>query len=208
MGLKSTIMMKSSPILIFLVFLLSALGGCEGPDALTEEFVGIDGLDFQDEQHGHAISDDLEVQDDNQHVGEQGPASISAPRPDPLEIGWAYSASPYSTSSGGGTWGSILRLELFQTEPIDSNEAHFRIQKKDGSGFTTSGIVSLRRGSSNGSIVLLSPIYAGELSRDFHLDFNDINWAPGKYIDFYGRVENNSGHAWVGKIRVTKGTYP
>jgi|JI10StandDraft_1071094.scaffolds.fasta_scaffold186273_3 hypothetical protein len=203
-------MMQNSPILISLVFLstLSALGGCEDPDALTGELANLDGLELQDEQHGDAILDDLEAQDDNQHVDAQGPASLSAPRPDPLEIGWAYYTSQYSTTSGGGTWGSILRIELFQTEPIDSSEAHFRIKKKDGSSFTTSGTVSLRRGSSNGTIVLSAPISAGALSKDFYLDFNDISWTQGKYIDFYGRVVSNSGYSWVGNIRVTKGTYP
>lgn len=203
-------MMQNSPILISLVFLstLSALGGCEDPDALTGELAGLDGLELQDEQHGDAILEDLEAQDDNQHVDAQGPASLSAPRPDPLESGSFYYPSKYITSSGGGTWGPILRLELFKMGPSDSNIALFKITKTDGSAFTTSGTISMRQGSSNGAVVLgdeSETIYAGESGKAFYFDFNHITWTKGTSIDFYGRVVNNSGIAYVGPIRVTKG---
>ena len=202
-------MMQNSPILISLVFLstLSALGGCEDPDALTGELAGLDGLELQDEQHGDAILEDLEAQDDNQHVDAQGPASLSAPRPDPLEAGSAYYPAKYITSSGGGTWGPILTLELFKVDPIDSNQALFKIRKTDGSSFTTSGTISLRRDKSDGPVVSKksATIYAGESGKAFYVDLNGITWPKGTYIDFFGRVENNSGKAYVGYIRVTKG---
>jgi len=207
--------MQSKPLIPLLFLGALGLSGCEDPEALMEETVELEDIELLDEQDDDIDPDDVlwadsEIQDEDPGSGAQGPDSLSVPPPEPLESGWAYSYSTTNTSHGNGTWGSILRLKaIVSGNKIDSNSVRFRIQKKDGSKFTTNGTVSLRRGGSNGTVVLSAPIYAGEISRDFLLDLNYINnWNPGTYISFYGRVTNKSGYAWAGKIRVTKGTYP
>src|SRR4051812_18013766 len=82
-----------------------------------------------------------------------------------------YAASPTSTTSGtdsGGATSSTLRLEVTSVSNT-SNNVTFRITKKDGSSFTTSGTLSilLDCGGASCSVVTSSSVSAGTTSKSF-----------------------------------------
>jgi len=109
-----------------------------------------------------------------------------------------YSLDRFSTTNGGGTWGSILRLEA----SVSGSTITFNVSKQSGS-FNTSGTMYLKVGTYEpwGVNRDSRTIAAGSYVTSFSHDLDDFTGYPK---EFYGRYESsNGGHAWVGPIEVS-----
>lgn len=105
-----------------------------------------------------------------------------------------YTASPSSTTSGGGTWGSILRMSA----SISGTQATFTISKQSGT-FTSSGTMYLREGSITGTIRGSKSVAAGASSTSIPLTLSGTSSRS-----FYARYESSGGgYAWVGPITIS-----
>lgn len=112
----------------------------------------------------------------------------------------AYQASTSCTSSGGGTWGSILNLCV----SISGGTGSFTVTKVDGSNFNTAGTMHLKVGTYEtwGVDHTSSHIYGGSILRGFN--FSDFfgQW-PGYPKQYYARWDSDpGGYAWVGPITI------
>ncbi|MEM7583849.1 MAG: chitobiase/beta-hexosaminidase C-terminal domain-containing protein [Acidobacteriota bacterium] len=103
-----------------------------------------------------------------------------------------------STTSGGGTWGSILRL----TGSISGSNVTFTVSKQSGT-FSSSGTMYLKVGTYQpyGTNRDSAYVSAGSSSVSFTHDLSDFTGYPKH---FYGRYESSQGgYAWVGPITVS-----
>ena len=116
-----------------------------------------------------------------------------------------YTINPEDSfvSSGGGTWGSILKMKASSIN--SGNGARFRIYKSDDTNFVETGTMYLRSGSQTGSILNSKTINAGSSYAYLDLDFTDYNSYP-KTIYAYYDPSNIGGHAWVGYITIDEET--
>ncbi len=112
-----------------------------------------------------------------------------------------YSISPNNSyvSSGGGTWGSILKMKASSIN--SGNGARFRIYKSDNGNFSETGTMYLRSGSQTGTTLVSKTIYAGNSYAYLDLDFTDYNSYPKRIYAYY-KPTNIGGHAWVGYITI------
>lgn len=109
-----------------------------------------------------------------------------------------YSASPSSTATGDGSFGSILRM----TVNMSGTSGQFTVTKTDGSAFSTAGTIKLQVGTfeSFGTVRSSQSVSAGTYSYSFTDNFAAVSGYPK---DYYIRFENTSGGvAWVGPIRI------
>lgn len=107
-----------------------------------------------------------------------------------------YSASPTSTTTGGGTWGSILRMSV----SISVTQATFTITKQSGT-FTSSGTMYLKEGSPTGTTRASKSVSAGASSVSIPLTLSSLTGYPKS---FYARYESSAGgHAYVGPITIS-----
>ncbi len=107
-----------------------------------------------------------------------------------------YQSNTSSTTTGNGTWGSILRLSL----SISGSTANFTVSKKDGS-FSNTNNVFIKLDSQTGSTIKSGTINAGGSSKSLSVNLDGLSGFPR---NFYGRVENSDGFAYVGPITISK----
>jgi len=122
--------------------------------------------------------------------------NVSAPAPS-----YGYRLQSSSVTTGGGTWGSILRLNASINS---SGNVTFTVSKSSGT-FTTTSMAYLKVGTyeSHGVNHGSGNIPAGGSSRSFSLSMPQQSW-PDNVKSYYVRVQNNDGFAWVGPIRVER----
>src|SRR5436305_15229266 len=107
-----------------------------------------------------------------------------------------YAASPTSTTSGtdsSGATSSILRLEVTSVSNA-SNDVTFRVSKKDGTSFTTSGTLSilLECGGASCSVVTSSSVASGATSQSLTLYMP--TYVQGTSVkNFYARYAASTG---------------
>jgi photosystem II stability/assembly factor-like uncharacterized protein len=107
-----------------------------------------------------------------------------------------YSASPTSTTNGGGTWGSILRMAA----SVSGTQTTFTVTKQSGT-FTSAGTLYLREGSDTGTTRGSKAVAAGASSVTITLDLASLSGYPKS---FYTRYESSiGGYAWVGPITIS-----
>ncbi len=109
-----------------------------------------------------------------------------------------YAPSPSSTNSGGGTFGSILKM----TATTSGTTGIFTVNKTDGSAFSSAGTIKLQVGTyeSFGTVRSSQSVSVGTYSFTFTDNFASVSGYPKAY---YIRFENTSGGvAWVGPITV------
>lgn len=118
-----------------------------------------------------------------------------------------YAASPTSTTSGtdsGGATSSTLRLEVTSVSNT-SNNVTFRVVKKDGTDFTTSGTLSIRLdcGGANCSVVTSSSVSVGTTSKSFSVYMP--TYVQGTVVkNFYARYAASTGYwSYAGPIAVS-----
>lgn len=112
----------------------------------------------------------------------------------PLHAG--YTPSPTSTTTGGGTWGSILRMSV----SINVTEATFTVSKQSGT-FTSSGMMYLKEGSATGTTRASKSVSAGTSSVSIPLSLSNLSGYPKS---FYARYESSAGgYAYVGPITIS-----
>lgn len=107
-------------------------------------------------------------------------------------------ASTVSTT-GGGTWGSILKLSA----SLSGTTLNLTVNKTDGSSFSTGGTLYFKVGSyeTYGVNRCQLSLTAATSSKSCTHDLATFSGYPK---DFYVRFNsNNGGFAWVGPIRVT-----
>ncbi|MCP4023408.1 MAG: hypothetical protein GY729_16305, partial [Desulfobacteraceae bacterium] len=114
----------------------------------------------------------------------------------PIKVMAGYSLSQSSTTSGGGTWGSILRM----TGSVSGSTATFTVSKQSGT-FSKTSTVYIRYNSYNGTSVSSGTVYAGRSSKTLYVNLNNLSNYP---YSFYGYVTNSDGHAYVGAMSVSK----
>ena len=108
----------------------------------------------------------------------------------------SYSVSPTSTTSGGGTWGSILRIAA----TVSGTQATFTVSKQSGT-FTSSGTIYLKEGSITGTNQASKSVSQGATSTTLTLNLSSLSGYPKS---FYARYEASiGGYAWVGPITVS-----
>ena len=113
---------------------------------------------------------------------------------------FTYSSGGSSTTVGGGTWGGILSMSL----NIVGSKGYFTVLKQSGA-FKKDSTVYLKVGTFESFGVNSVPsktisANASGIDTPFEFDFAtvDANWPKNYYI----RVENSDGNAWVGPITV------
>ncbi|KPA12495.1 conserved hypothetical protein, secreted [Candidatus Magnetomorum sp. HK-1] len=129
------------------------------------------------------------------------------------EYSFCYGNNASVSTSGGGTWGSILKITVW----INSNNTvSAKIEKKDGSAFSSSGYMYLQ-GYSYG-IESKYNLASSRLSSGFRYirlvgNLNN-DWWRNDQLKLYGRLEPyDGGYAWVGPVYIcrknacTKRTY-
>jgi len=107
-------------------------------------------------------------------------------------------ASTVSTT-GGGTWGSILKLSA----TLSGSTLNLTVNKKDGSSFSTGGTLYFKVGTyeTYGENRCQLSITAGTFSKSCTHNLATFSGYPK---DFYVRFNSsNGGFAWVGFIRAT-----
>ncbi len=119
---------------------------------------------------------------------------VNAPTP-------SYSVSSSSTTNGGGTWGSILRLNA----SLSGTNLTLTVRKSDGSAWTSPGTVYFKVGTYEpyGVNRVQYSAYAGATS--FSYTHNLLDYQGQYPKSFYVRYEaSGGGYAWVGPITVTE----
>jgi hypothetical protein len=118
-----------------------------------------------------------------------------------------YAASPTSTTSGtdsGGATASTLRLEVTSVSNT-SNNVTFRVSKKDGTSFTTSGTLSIRLdcGGTSCSVVTSSSVSVGTTSKSFTIYMP--TYVQGTVVkNFYARYAASTGYwSYAGPIAIS-----
>jgi len=108
-----------------------------------------------------------------------------------------YSASPTSTSSGGGTWGAILSMSA----GVSGTQATFTVTKQSGS-FSSAGTMYLKEGSITGTNRASASVLAGApAAPPLSLNLSSLSGYPKS---FYARYESSiGGYAWVGPITIS-----
>ncbi len=115
---------------------------------------------------------------------------------------YTYTQDKLSTTTGGGTYGSLLNLGLVRS----GNKGIFIIEKQSGKGvFEQDSIAEIRVGSINGPVKGSVNIYAKDQSfrKEITVDFDATTdqWGGGK--QFIGVVTNRqTGVSFVGPITV------
>lgn len=175
--------------------LILSLGGCEDParEPLEEEIADLD------EHEQHVIIEDYEEEALQAHG--DGVNTLAADLP-PTAGPVLYSYQQQCTTNGGGTWGPILKFCV----TIANNLSTFRIYKKDGSKFTTSGLYSLKQDSMYGQGHGSYSFQAGATSYYINDNFSLWNF-PGGSMDYYAFVSSGGGSSWVGPLRIYRHVY-
>ncbi|PKL80673.1 MAG: hypothetical protein CVV27_00090 [Candidatus Melainabacteria bacterium HGW-Melainabacteria-1] len=113
---------------------------------------------------------------------------------------YTYVLESNSTGNGGGTWGSILTLDAV----IGGGRVYFTATKKDGGAFQLDGTVYLKVGTYEtfGAEHAKYPVAANNpiISLSDNLNEYKTGWPK----QFYVRVENPGGFAWVGPIVINR----
>lgn len=115
-----------------------------------------------------------------------------------------YTITPNTIATGGGTWGSILKMDAF----ISGSRIILTIRKIDGGIFSEAGSITIHHGSYN-SLDRLTGSTFGNFSEEI-VTIIDLSKFPNSEfpIDFpyqlYAHITNSSGNAWVGPIQVEK----
>lgn len=110
-----------------------------------------------------------------------------------------YTPSPTSTTTGGGTWGSILRM----TASVNAKTGNFTVIKQSGT-FASAGTMYLKVGSPSSSAPDFAPsrpVALGDSSVPFSLD---LSLKPGYPKAIYALYKSSAGgEAWVGPITIS-----
>ncbi len=113
----------------------------------------------------------------------------------------AYSINKSSTTTGGGTWGRVLKLSA----RLSGTKITFTVSKKDGGRFSSSGMIYLKVGTyrSYGADRATGRVYAYRTKASSFT--HDLNGYSGYPKLFYARYESDKGgYAWVGPIKVSQ----
>jgi plastocyanin len=111
----------------------------------------------------------------------------------PVFAGFTLSTS--STSSGGGTWGSILRME----GSISGDYLYLTVQKQSGTFKNTNNVyIKVDGYSSSAQNAATGSIGAGGYECRLTVNLSSYMFPKG----FYARVVNSDGYAYVGPINV------
>lgn len=108
-----------------------------------------------------------------------------------------YDIDRLSTTSGGGTWGSILKMDA----SVAGKMLNVTVSKTDGTAFTSAGTLYIKEGgyqttNTNRCTVAVS---VGNQSKSCTIDVSSGTHPKS----FYARYEASiGGHAWVGPITV------
>jgi hypothetical protein len=111
------------------------------------------------------------------------------------EVYAGYTPNTTSTTSGGGTWGSILRLSVV----ISGSTASFTVSKQSGT-FSKTSSVYIKYDSYNGSTAASGTVYAGNSGKTLNVNLDNLSGYPHS---FYGYVNNTDGFAYVGYIKIS-----
>ena len=117
------------------------------------------------------------------------------------EAASAYTASTTCTTSGGGTWGSILKM-CVSISP--SGVGTFTVKKSDGSAFSTAGTMYLKVGTYEpwGVNHATKTLNGGSLVYGVSFSETFSQW-PGYPKQYYARWASQAGgYAWVGPITI------
>lgn len=118
--------------------------------------------------------------------------------PPPPQAFWAQ--NPCSTS-GGGTWGSILRLCV----SINGGQGTFTITKKDGTKFTSSGDFYLKRDSwQTGPVHGEYHFFGGAASYYVKRFFQDSEYVSGSRFYYAYVTSDQGGYSYVGPVKINK----
>ncbi len=113
----------------------------------------------------------------------------------------AYSINKSSTTTGGGTWGRVLKLSA----RLSGTKITFTVSKKDGGRFSSSGMIYLKVGTYRpyGADRATGRVYAYRTKASSFT--HDLNGYSGYPKLFYARYESDKGgYAWVGPIKVSQ----
>ena len=116
-----------------------------------------------------------------------------------------YSVSPSSTTSGGGTWGSILKMDC----SVSGSNAYFTVSKQSGS-FTSSGTMYLdiyiNGNWASTGISSNVNVNQSSVSLSYYLGNISSSQFPVYFGAYY--VSNVGGDAYVGSIGIYKANQP
>lgn len=113
-------------------------------------------------------------------------------------VTYSYSASAGESTTGGGTFGNILRMRA----TVSGASVAFSLSKLDGTAFGAGTTAYLKVGDANGTT--RSSTAVG--NKFFHswVDPQDTLVWPENTKSYYLRVENSKGFAFVGPITITR----
>ena len=112
-----------------------------------------------------------------------------------------YSVSPSYTTSGGGTWGAILKMSA----SLSGTTLTLTVTKKDGSTFKTAGNLYFKVGTYESYGVNRCSKYISSGSYSGACTHNLADYTGTYPKNFYARFESGGGgYAWVGSITVTE----
>lgn len=107
-----------------------------------------------------------------------------------------YIASPPSTNSGGGDFGSVLRMAA----TVSGTTGTFTITKINGGPFSSNGTLTLRVGTFTGEVHQQQSVTSGTFTYTLTDEFSDYPTYPKSY---YARFESAAGVSWVGPIFIS-----
>jgi hypothetical protein len=120
------------------------------------------------------------------------------------EYSFCYGNSASQSTYGDGTWGSILEIIVWINT---NNTVTAKIQKKDGSSFSSSGNMYLQGMSPDedpGYNLASAWLYSGNSSITLVASLNNNLWRNNK-LNLYGRFESsNGGYAWAGSVSICR----
>lgn len=137
----------------------------------------------------------LDVQDSKGAISSQETTVQISEAPPP----YTYVLESNYTENGGGTWGSILKLNAV----ISGGRIYFSANKKDGP-FQQTSKTFLKVGTYEASGVNHASYEVGGGEPTISLSDNLNDYKTGWPKQFYVRVENSAGFAWVGPITVNR----